>query len=188
MRRSLRRASAMGFRATWPVCWSFKKLRFPRPAAARNPPGRAASPPGTGLASPRRPGPPRKAGRYGQPIVRTTTVDLIIQAATGLTGVKGRFVTPEGVGIAGVIVRADVPGDDPQTTTDAAGNFQLVNLPAGTLSLRFDATPANPLYPIWPYELTLPAEPGHGAAGLDDQSAAAASRGSRRSRTRRSRR
>ena len=98
-----------------------------------------------------------EATEAGQPIVRTTTLDLIIQAATGVTGVKGRFVTPEGVGIAGVIVRADLPANDPQTTTDAAGNFQLVNLPAGTLSLRFDATPANPLYPIWPYELTLPA-------------------------------
>ena len=98
-----------------------------------------------------------EATEAGQPMVRTTTLDLIIQAATGVTGVKGRFVTPEGVGIAGVIVRADLPINDPQTTTDAAGNFQLVNLPAGTLSLRFDATPANPLYPIWPFEMTLPA-------------------------------
>ena len=41
--------------------------------------------------------------------------------------------------------------------TDAAGNFTLVGLPAGQLTLRFDATPANPLYPIWPYTTTLAA-------------------------------
>lgn len=32
----------------------------------------------------------------------------------------------------------------PQTTTDAAGVFQLAGLVAGQVTLRFDATPANP--------------------------------------------
>ena len=71
----------------------------------------------------------------------------------GQTGVKGRFVTPEGQGIGGVYVRMD----SLETTTDAAGNFQLLGLPAGSVTLRFDATPANPLYPIWPAMLTLEA-------------------------------
>ena len=34
--------------------------------------------------------------------------------------------------------------------TAAAGNFLLTGLPAGKVTLRFDATPAYPLYPIWP--------------------------------------
>ena len=93
----------------------------------------------------------------GQSLVRTAGVDLQIQAVSGMAGVKGRFVTPEKVGIAGVIVRADLPSGPVQTTTDAAGNFQLADLPVGRVTLRFDATPANPLYPIWPYTTELPA-------------------------------
>ncbi len=91
----------------------------------------------------------------GQPLVRTAGLNLIIESATGVTGVKGRFITPEGVGIPGVIVRAEF-GPSVQTTTDAAGNFQLVGLVAGEVTFRFDATPANPLYPIWPYTTALP--------------------------------
>ena len=92
----------------------------------------------------------------GQPLVRTTGLSLNIQSSAGVTGVKGRFITPEGVGIPGVIVRAEF-GPSVQTTTDVAGNFQLVDLMAGEMTFRFDATPANPLYPIWPYTTVLPA-------------------------------
>lgn len=92
----------------------------------------------------------------GSTLNRSATVNLTVAAATGVTGVKGRFVTPEGQGIAGVIVRADVgTPPQPQTTTDPAGNFTLTGLPGGQVTLRFDATPANPLYPIWPYSVTL---------------------------------
>ncbi len=92
----------------------------------------------------------------GQSLVRTAGLQLIIESSTGVTGVKGRFVTPEGIGIPGVIVRAEF-GPSLQTTTDAAGNFQLVGLAGGEVTFRFDATPANPLYPIWPYTTELPA-------------------------------
>jgi RHS repeat-associated protein len=88
--------------------------------------------------------------------VRTGTVSLVIAAAGNVTGVKGRFVTPENQGIAGIIVRAETgQNPQPQTTTDAAGNFSIVGLGAGPITMRFDATPANPLYPIWPYTMTL---------------------------------
>jgi RHS repeat-associated protein len=94
----------------------------------------------------------------GALLARSATFNLVVQASAGVTGVKGRFITPEGNGVAGVIVRADFgPAPQPQTTTDAAGNFQLAGLPAGTLTFRFDATPANPLYPIWPYTTTVAA-------------------------------
>lgn len=93
----------------------------------------------------------------GQPLVRRAELDLIVQPSTGVTGVKGRFVTPAQIGIPGIIVRGDTASGPVQTTTDAAGNFQLTGLTSGQASLRFDATPANPLYPIWPYTLTLPA-------------------------------
>jgi RHS repeat-associated protein len=94
----------------------------------------------------------------GAILPRSAMLNLAVQASVGVTGVKGRFVTPEGVGVAGVIVRADFgPAPQPQTTTDAAGNFQLAGLPATPITFRFDATPANPLYPIWPYTATLAA-------------------------------
>lgn len=92
----------------------------------------------------------------GDPITRTATVAVKVLSSAGITGVKGRFVTPAGEGIGGVIVRADNGAvTQPQTTTDFAGNFQLVGLSGGAYTLRFDATPANPLYPIWPYSITV---------------------------------
>jgi RHS repeat-associated protein len=92
----------------------------------------------------------------GAALMRTATANLSVAASAGVTGVKGRFVTPENQGIAGIIVRAETAQNpQPQTTTDAAGNFSIVGLGAGPLTLRFDATPANPLYPIWPYTTTL---------------------------------
>lgn len=92
----------------------------------------------------------------GTLFTRSSTLNLTVASSAGVTGIKGRFVTPEGQAIAGVIVRADVgQTPQPQTITDAAGNFQLVGLPAGQITFRFDATPANPLYPIWPYTTTV---------------------------------
>jgi len=98
------------------------------------------------------------ASEGGQVFSRSASVNVIVQAITGITGIKGRFVTPDNQGIAGVIVRADINATtQPQTVTDAAGNFLLTGLPAGQVTLRMDATPANPLYPIWPYIVTLAA-------------------------------
>jgi len=97
------------------------------------------------------------AKEAGQVFSRSASVNLVVQAATGVTGVKGRFVTPDNQGIAGIIVRADIAAQ-PQTVSDAAGNFLLTGLPAGQVSLKMDATPANPLYPIWPYLATLAAD------------------------------
>jgi len=77
---------------------------------------------------------------------RTAQITVDVQSAVGVTGVKGRFVTPEGQGIAGVRVNVDAN----QTISDAAGNFLLTGLPGGKVTLRMDATPAHPLYPIWP--------------------------------------
>jgi RHS repeat-associated protein len=82
----------------------------------------------------------------GVPQTRIAQVTVDIQSAVGVTGVKGRFVTPEGQGIAGVRVNVDAN----QTISDAAGNFILTGLPPGKVTLRMDATPAHPLYPIWP--------------------------------------
>lgn len=82
----------------------------------------------------------------GVPQTRTAQITLDVQSAVGVTGVKGRFVTPDGQGIAGVRVNVDAN----QTVSDTAGNFLLTGLPAGKVTLRMDATPAHPLYPIWP--------------------------------------
>jgi len=99
-----------------------------------------------------------EAKEAGQPFFRTAIVDVAVLAAANVTGVKGRFVTPDNQGIAGIIVRADIDATtQPQTVSDAAGNFLLTGLPSGPVTLRMDATPANPLYPIWPYTVTLAA-------------------------------
>jgi RHS repeat-associated protein len=84
---------------------------------------------------------------------RLANLSVTVQAAAGVTGVKGRFVTPEGVGIAGVIVSDQATAKE--TQSDAAGNFLMTGLEAGVLHLKMDATPANPLYPIWPISTTL---------------------------------
>ncbi len=91
-------------------------------------------------------------------ISRTATLNITIPdpQVTPSTGVRGRFITPDGRPIAGVIVRADTgAASSPTVNTDAAGSFELAGLPAGPTTLRFDATPANPLYPIWPYSVTV---------------------------------
>jgi len=88
----------------------------------------------------------------GRETTRTATATVTLQPA-GQTGVKGRFVDPNGNGIAGVYVRYETL----ETTSDAAGNFMLLGLPAGKVTLRMDATPANALYPIWPYEAQVEA-------------------------------
>lgn len=77
---------------------------------------------------------------------RTAVVNLTVQASAGVTGVKGRFVTPSGAGIPGVLVSHE----NITTSSDSAGNFLLTGLPSGLLTLRINATPAHPLYPIWP--------------------------------------
>lgn len=93
----------------------------------------------------------------GRLISRKSQLTVSVKASSGMTGVSGRFIDPAGKGIAGILVRADTGGlQQPETRTDAAGNFLLVGLPAGKVTLRMDATPANPLYPIWPYLVDLP--------------------------------
>ena len=94
-----------------------------------------------------------EASINGLPWVRQSTLSVSVSNKTGVTAVKGRFVTPEGKPVAGVIVRQDTTTN--QVTSDAAGNFLLQGLSAGTTTLRFDATPANPLYPIWPMNVEL---------------------------------
>jgi RHS repeat-associated protein len=91
----------------------------------------------------------------GMPWVRESRLNAEVITRAGVTGVKGRFITPEGNGISGVVARQENTTN--QVVTDAAGNFLLAGLPAGQTTLRFDATPANSLYPIWPYTVTVQA-------------------------------
>lgn len=92
----------------------------------------------------------------GLPWIRQSQITAQVITRANITGVKGRFVTPQGQGIAGVIVRLENSTNN-QVVTDAAGNFLITSLPSGTSTLRFDATPAHALYPIWPYSVTLQA-------------------------------
>lgn len=89
----------------------------------------------------------------------TKTANVRVEVRAAATGVKGRFVDPKGNGIGGVLVRFDPPGGPGlspiQVQSDAAGNFTLTGIPAGPTTLRMDATPAHPLYPIWPFLVTI---------------------------------
>lgn len=92
----------------------------------------------------------------GLPWVRQSQITAQVITRANVTGVKGRFVTPAGQGIAGIIVRHENSTSN-QVVTDAAGNFLITSLPSGVSTLRFDATPAHALYPIWPYSVRLQA-------------------------------
>lgn len=91
----------------------------------------------------------------------TFRLKVIGSGSAGASGVVGRFVDLQGRGIAGIIVRAEDPNAAGSnlalTTSDAGGNFVLAGLPAGKITLRIDATPANPGFPIWPFTLVLEA-------------------------------
>ncbi len=82
---------------------------------------------------------------------KTTTIRIDVRSKASVTGVKGRFIDTKGMGVGGVLVRHL----NTQVQSDSAGNFLLVGLPQGEVTLRFDATPAHPLYPIWPYTATV---------------------------------
>lgn len=112
------------------------------------------------------------AATYNARIDGVATIDGATQTkssafkikVTGLgaaSGVVGRFVDTQGRGIAGIIVRAEDAAAGGTslalTTSDAGGNFMLAGLPAAKITLRIDATPANPGFPIWPYTLVLEA-------------------------------
>jgi RHS repeat-associated protein len=98
---------------------------------------------------------------------RSATVRVSVRQSTNVTGVKGRFVTPTGAGISGFRVAVQDPSGSlvSQTVSDAAGNFLLTGLAAGSITLRLDGTPANPLYPIWPYTFV---HPGNSVVTLSD--------------------
>ncbi|MES2536132.1 MAG: RHS repeat-associated core domain-containing protein [Pseudomonadota bacterium] len=103
----------------------------------------------------------------GLGITRTATFRINVAAATNVSGIKGRFVTPDGAGIGSVrIAYQDASGNlVSQVQSDSAGTFMLTGLPAGAITLRMDATPAHPLYPIWPYTMN---NPGNGLVSLPD--------------------
>lgn len=103
----------------------------------------------------------------GLGIIRTATFRVSVAASTDISGIKGRFVSPDGAGIGSVrVAYQDANGNlVSQTQSDSAGTFMLTGLPAGSITLRMDATPAHPLYPIWPYTLN---NPGNGLVSLPD--------------------
>jgi RHS repeat-associated protein len=85
---------------------------------------------------------------------RTRSVSLAVQVlAGGRTALGGQFLTTDGAPIAGVQLRLDAV----QARTDAAGNFFLLDVPAGAQQLMIDANAARPGFPIYAVEVTLTA-------------------------------
>ncbi|MGE3540529.1 MAG: RHS repeat-associated core domain-containing protein [Candidatus Tectimicrobiota bacterium] len=86
----------------------------------------------------------------GTSVARAVPATLTVQPG-GQTALIGQFTLINGTPLAGIkLVLADK-----MTTTDAAGNFQLIDLPAGKQTLSVDATPADPQLPIYSIDVTL---------------------------------
>ncbi|MFL5764675.1 MAG: carboxypeptidase-like regulatory domain-containing protein [Bacteroidia bacterium] len=73
---------------------------------------------------------------------------LISELASGqiTQTVRGRIADKEiGTGLPGVIVHLEAAGTNIATTTDANGNYKLLNVPTGRQSFRFSFTGYNPV-------------------------------------------
>ncbi|MCI0526738.1 MAG: Ig-like domain-containing protein [Nitrospira sp.] len=86
----------------------------------------------------------------GQTVTRTASFNLNILAG-GQTSVSGQFLTTDGEPIPNIQVRIGPT----QTQTDGAGNFLLVDIPAGTQQMMIDANAAQAGYPIYAADVTL---------------------------------
>ncbi len=86
----------------------------------------------------------------GQNVTRTANFNLNILAG-GQTSVSGQFLTTDGDPIPNIQVRIGPT----QTQTDGAGNFLLVDVPAGTQQMMIDANAAQAGYPIYAADVTL---------------------------------
>lgn len=82
---------------------------------------------------------------------RTQSVPLTLQvlAQGGQTAVSGQMLRVDGTPIPDVIVKVQTPSGPIQTQADAAGNFLLQQVPAGTVQLMIDANAAVPGYPMY---------------------------------------
>jgi YD repeat-containing protein len=83
------------------------------------------------------------------PVTRTATFVLDVQAG-GRTAVVGQFTLIDGTLLAGV--KLALGGKN--TQTDSGGNFQLLDLPEGTLPLSIDVTPVDPQLPMYGMDVT----------------------------------
>ena len=83
------------------------------------------------------------------PVTRTATVMLDVQAG-GRTAVVGQFTFLDGTPLAGV--KLALGGTN--TQTDSGGNFQLLDVSAGTHPLSVDTTPMHPQLPMYGMDVT----------------------------------
>ena len=82
-------------------------------------------------------------------VTRTTTFVLDVQAG-GRTAVVGPFTFLDRTPLAGV--KLALGGKT--TQTDSGGNFQVLDVPAGTNPLSVDTTPVNPQLPMYGMDVT----------------------------------
>jgi RHS repeat-associated protein len=84
---------------------------------------------------------------------QSLSLSLQVVASGGQTAVTGQFLTVAGLPIPNIVVKIGTI----QTQTDAAGNFLLQNVPAGTQPLMVDANAAVAGLPIYAFDVALTA-------------------------------
>jgi YD repeat-containing protein len=85
-------------------------------------------------------------------VSRSVSATLTVIAG-GRTALLGQFTLVDGTPLAGV--QLSLAGQN--TQTDAAGNFQFLDVPAGTHTLGINATPVHPQLPMYGMDVTLTA-------------------------------
>ncbi len=88
----------------------------------------------------------------GHSVTHTATM-IVRVVAGGQTVLAGQFLTVDGQPIPNVQVRMGTY----QTQSDSAGNFLMVDVPAGTQQLMIDANSAVPGYPMYAADVPLTA-------------------------------
>jgi RHS repeat-associated protein len=83
-------------------------------------------------------------------VTRTALFTLVVQAG-GRTALVGQFTLLDGTPLEGI--QLTLAGQNIQT--DGGGNFQFLDVPAGTQMLGVNATPVNPIFPMYGMDVTL---------------------------------
>lgn len=85
--------------------------------------------------------------------VTHSAASTVTVLGAGRTGIQGRFTFDNGSPMAGVKLTLG----EQTTATDAAGDFQLLDVPAGLQTMSIDTTPIDPIMPMYAVDVTLTA-------------------------------
>lgn len=91
----------------------------------------------------------------GVDVQRSTAAQVTVLAG-GRSAIVGQFKLANGPPLVGVRLQFTSVTGSPLTETDSGGNFQFLDLPAGTHTMSIDASHATPVDPSFPIHGPLP--------------------------------